>query len=33
MKIKFINKPIIGNKVKLKENKITSYWKHVNRLS
>ena len=29
----FINKPIIGNKVKLKENKITSYWKHVNRLS
>jgi hypothetical protein len=29
----FINKPIIGNKVKVKNDKINSSWKHVNRLS
>lgn len=29
----FINKPIIGNRVKVKNDKINSSWKHVNRLS
>lgn len=29
----FINKPIIGNKVKVKNDKINSDWKHVHRLS
>lgn len=29
----FINKPIIGNKVKVKNDKINGDWKHVHRLS